>query len=89
MDKNTVPFAAFEAQLTRSEINVRRMFIALICAILALVASNIAWLVYLSGYDFSGSETVVEAEDGVANYIGNDGEISNGAYYGAETQSNP
>ena len=54
--------------------------IAWLCVIiLILAAGHIAWAVAWTQYDYSSEETVVEAQDGVANYIGGMGDIINGA----------
>lgn len=61
----------------------RRMFIALI-TVLALWAGTIGGFIwYLYQYDF---ETYyVDADNGPANYIGNDGDIFNGESSSSET----
>lgn len=72
-----VPFIVHEAEMSRADRYIRRLWIALIIAILLIAVSNIAWLIYISQYDFESYE--VEADnDGIANYIGNDGDIYNG-----------
>ena len=72
-----VPFIVHEAEMSRTDRYIRRLWIALIIAILLIAVSNIAWLIYISQYDFESYE--VEADnDGIANYIRNDGDIYNG-----------
>ena len=72
-----VPYIVHEAEMARAERNVRRLWIALIITIILIVFTNAGWLVYISQYDFESYE--VEADnDGIANYIGNDGDIYNG-----------
>ena len=72
-----VPFIVHEAEMSRADRYIRELWIALIIAILLITVSNIAWLIYISQYDFESYE--VEADnDGIANYIGNDGDIYNG-----------
>lgn len=77
-DKIEIPYIAHEAEMTRSERHIKRLWIALIIAILIICASNIAWLIYISQYDFESYDLSTEG-GGNANYIGQDGDIYNGA----------
>ena len=82
-DKNlSVPYIVYEGEQARHERTMKRMIIALVIAILVTLLSNVAWLVYMSGYDFydTSDDIMIESRDGIANYIGNDGEIDNGVY---------
>lgn len=55
------------------------MWIALIVAFAAIVLVTGGFLWYLNQYDYVSNETVtVDGADGVANYIGKDGNIYNG-----------
>lgn len=79
-----VPFIVHEGAMARIERQSRRIFIALVIAILLLFASNALWLYAWMQYDYVGETTTttktvdVDAKDGIANYIGNDGDINNG-----------
>ena len=77
MNEKDVPFLAFEGQMNRYETTIKRLVTALIVAIALLFASNVAWLLFLNQFDFAGDTTTQEAE-GDANYIGNNGDITNG-----------
>lgn len=77
-DKIEIPYIVHEAEMTRSERHIKRLWIALIIAILIICASNIAWLIYISQYDFESYDLSTEG-GGNANYIGQDGGIYNGA----------
>ncbi len=82
-DKNlSVPYIVYEGEQARHERTMKRMIIALVIAILVTLLSNVAWLLYMSGYDFydTSDDIMIESRDGIANYIGNDGEIDNGVY---------
>lgn len=79
-----VPYIAHEGMLVRMERQIKRLWIALIVAILALIACNIAYLWYLNQYDFVSYE-VSSADGGNANFIGNDGDIYNGKSESEET----
>ena len=51
-----------------------------LCVLLLIsLLGHIAWAVAWTSYDYASEETVVEAEDGIANYVrGNAGDIING-----------
>ena len=72
-----VPYMAHEGMLVRMERQIKRLWVALIVAIIALVACNLAYLWYLNQYDFVSYE-ISSADGGNANYIGQDGDIYNG-----------
>lgn len=79
MHPGPIPKYYFEQTQAKDERMARRLWIALIVSIIVFFASNAFWLWAWTSYDYSGEETVVEALDGVANYIGNSGDIVNGA----------
>ena len=56
----------------------KRNFIIAIILLIALVGSNIAWLVYESQYSYE--ETTIDSGDGVTTYMENSnmGDINNG-----------
>ena len=77
----TVPYVVHEATVARQERQIKRMWIALIVAISMIFLMNMAWIGAWTSYDYSSEEIIVEqdAQDGGNNnYIGNDGDISNG-----------
>lgn len=78
----SVPYIVFEAEQARHERTIKRLLIGLIVSILVSFAINIAWLVAWCQYDYYDSETTIEldgGDGGNANFIGNDGDIYNGA----------
>lgn len=75
--KTSVPYIVHEGMLVRMERQIKRLWVALIVAIIALVACNLAYLWYLNQYDFVSYE-VSSSDGGNANYIGQDGDIYNG-----------
>lgn len=78
---NDVPYAVFEGSQIRHERTVKRLIIALIVAVILIFASNAIWLYAWCQYDYEGdtqSQVTVDAKDGVANYVGNNGDITNG-----------
>lgn len=54
--------------------NSKRWFIAFIVTLLFLAGTNMAWLYVFQSYDYV---TVDSDNSGNANYIGNDGDITN------------
>lgn len=82
MEKD-VPYIAFESMMARYERHTKRLIIALVITIILMFASNAIWLYEWCQYDYSDTDSTsvdLDATDGNANYIGNDGDINNGAY---------
>lgn len=78
-----VPYAAHEIAIATSERHSRRLWIVILVLIGALIASNLAWIIYES--QFETVETITEeydieqdAEAGNNNSIINGGSIVNG-----------
>lgn len=79
MDLERVPYVVYESEMARNERIIKRLIVALVISIFLIFVSNAIWLYAWLQYDYSSESTVtVDGKDGVANYIGNDGEISNG-----------
>lgn len=58
---------------------IRRLFICLVICIVLLFASNLAWLLVFSQYDFEAVEVEQYTDDmGDCNYIGSEGDITYG-----------
>ena len=77
----SVPYVVYEGSQTRNERIIKRLIVALIIVTSMLFASNIIWLHFWNQYDYIEEEekiTVDGQQNGNANYIGNDGEITNG-----------
>ena len=76
--KFEVPYIVYESEQARHERSIKRLLILLAVTVLLLFASNIVWLVYLSGYDYieTGDEVMLETRDGIANFIGQNGDIN-------------
>ena len=76
-DMPSIPFAAHEAEVSRQERQIKRMWIALIVAVAMLFVSNMGWLIYQSQF-----ETITYEQDGEGinnvNY-GEQGDLNNGA----------
>ena len=84
-ENTTVPYFAYEGALARMERTNKRSWIVCLILIILLFATNGAWLYYESQYSVVTETTTITQtnEDGVNNFIGNDGDISNG-----DTESN-
>ena len=74
----TIPYIVFESTMARAERQQKRLVIALIVAVVMIVASNIAWLYVWNSYEYVGESSVSVEGEGNANFIGNDGDITNG-----------
>ena len=77
----SVPYIVHESDMSRLERQSKRLWIVVLVLIFMFVGSNCAWLWYESQFKTveTVEEVVVDAdENGIANYIGNDGDIING-----------
>jgi hypothetical protein len=83
----SVPYIVHESSMVRAERQAKRLIAIIILLIVLLVGSNIGWLIYESQFEdvITSEEIIVDAEEnGIANYIGNDGDIYNGKDYSKE-----
>lgn len=81
----TIPYFAYESEMTRAERHIKRMWIALIVCIMLIFASNALWLWIMSSTEFYIEEVTLDSQDGGnANYIGQDGDIYNGTNSSSE-----
>lgn len=81
LSRITMSSADWQRNEQRHESREKRLVWVIVFLICLLVGSNIAWLIYENSYEdvITTEEITVDAEsDGVANYIGNDGDIYNG-----------
>lgn len=71
-----IPFVVHEAEVARLERTIKRLFILCLVLIAVAVGTNIFWI----HYEMQFEDIVVTQEnaDGYNNYIGNDGDITNG-----------
>lgn len=78
-DKTQIPYIVYEAEMTRSERNFKRLWVVVIILISLLVTTNLCWLAYESQFEtVESTEITQENADGYNNYIGNDGDTTNG-----------
>lgn len=83
----SVPYIVHESDMSRLERQLKRLWVVILVLIFLLVGSNCAWLWRESQFETveTVEEIVVDAdENGIANYIGNDGDIINGENNGKE-----
>lgn len=78
MENMNVPYIVYESAEAKSERIIKRLIIALVITIALMFATNIVWIIEFCGFDYSAEETTIEANDGTANYIGQDGDITYG-----------
>lgn len=69
-NKPDVPFIVYEGEMARAERYIKRLWIALVVAIASLAVAVIAFMWYLSLYDFS-SYDCEQTGEGV-NIVGNE-----------------
>lgn len=76
-----VPYIVYEGELARQERKENRLIVVIALTIILLFASNAAWLYAWMQYDYTSKESVsINGADGIANYIGKNGDIINGEY---------
>jgi hypothetical protein len=76
---STVPYQVLKDFKDTSTATIKRLWILIVILVLLIVGSNMAWLYAWNSYDYVSEEIVtVDGKDGIANYIGNDGDIVNG-----------
>ena len=84
-DDKQVPYIVYESAQARSERTIKRLILVLVIVTTMLFASNMIWLHEWTQYDYAiedGEEITVDGgEKGTANFIGNDGSITNGEDY--------
>ena len=79
MERNEIPYIAFEAEMARHERTIRRLLIALLVSVALMFVSNIAWLWFFNQFDIIGDTVQLESnEEGNASYMGGSGVIDNG-----------
>lgn len=84
MDTNIkIDYIVHESAMARNERTIKALIKALVVSIIALLISNAIWLWAWMQYDYVTedldlSTVTVDAKDGIANYIGQNGDITNG-----------
>ena len=78
---STVPYQVLKDFKESVKGIVLKWFIICLILVILLIGTNIAWMIYANSFNdvITTEEIVVEAEgDGIANFIGQDGNIYNG-----------
>ena len=73
----SVPYIVHESSMARMERQIKRLWIALIAAIVLLFASSTIFTYALLQYDYASYEAITD-DGGDENIIGNDCDIYNG-----------
>ena len=75
-----VPYVVHEAEVSRQERQIKRMWVALIVLAVALFLTNLTWIGVFSSYDYeSTSEEIIYQQDGEGtNIIRDSNEVNNG-----------
>ena len=82
MENQSISYIAHESAMARAERHIKRLWIALIVAIILIFASNVIWLAYINQYDFESYEY---SQDGQGlNIIGNENGVE---WHGAKVDS--
>lgn len=83
MEDRHIPYYVYEGTMARFERTIKRLGWLLVIALLFFFLSNIAWLYVWNQYDYSSYEdnVTIDGGRGIANYIGNNGDIDNGTNY--------
>lgn len=80
-DFEKIPYVVYESAQTRSERIIKKLIVALIIVTAMMFITNIVWIYEWTSYDYydeTGEEITLDGGiNGNANYIGNDGEITN------------
>lgn len=69
---NAVPYISHEADMSRLERTIRRLWVLLIVMLVALVLSNLGWIMYESQFEDISIEAEQTAETGNNYAIGGD-----------------
>ena len=83
-EKTSIPYVVHEATVTRLERINTRLWVVILILIFALIASNLAWVIYEKQFDVVGKNVEIECQqdsDGI-NIVSR-GNVS----YGTESQN--
>ena len=81
---NAIPYIAYESSMARMERVNKKLWIALLVLIVALVGTNAGWLWWENQWQYVQSDTTIEAtQDGSGTNIVSGGDLN----YGTESQS--
>ena len=75
---NNVPYFVHEQMMARMERINKRLFIFCMVCLIALIGTNAYWVYYENSFEDVVTTVTQDSLDGNNNYIGNDGDITNG-----------
>ena len=76
---DTIPIYVFDEMTVRNSHREKIHWILHVIELVVIVAIVAGFLIYLNQYEYVSNESItVDGQDGVANYIGKDGNIYNG-----------
>ena len=73
-----IPYIVYESESARHERTVKRLVVALVISVTLIFISNVAWLWFFNQFDVETQTVSQELDSGNANFIGNNGAITNG-----------
>ena len=83
-EKTSIPYAVHEATVTRLERINTRLWVVILILIFALIASNLAWIIYEKQFDVVEKNVEIECQqDSDGTNIVSGGNVS----YGTESQN--
>lgn len=92
----TIPYVAHKEAMSAQERHIGRLIYAIIFIVVFFVGAMLTeagiFVWFLNQYEYTNEVVTVDSTDGVANYIGNNGDIHNGERMGEirrENQSDP
>ena len=78
----TVSYLVYRDTICHDRRIIDKLVIALICTVVLMFGTNLAWLLVWNSYEFVSDEITVDSEDsGIANYTGGNGGITFGEDY--------
>ena len=72
-----------------TERTVKKLWVIIILLVVLLFGSNAAWIYYESQFETVQTEITQDNQDGINNFIGNDGDIVNGSSDDQDQNANP
>lgn len=84
MENNNIPYIVYESSLAREERQQKRLVVVIVILVILLFVTNALWLYVWNQFDFVDESVNIDSDEGIANYIGNDGDINNGTDNGSK-----
>ena len=68
-EKTSIPYVVHEATVTRLERINTRLWIVVLILIFALIASNLAWIIYEKQFEVIESDTIIDCEQRDSEFL--------------------